>query len=262
MRRRLAFTVAVLASLTLVASGCTTAPGSATPSASARPATQILSDAVAKTKGQSFTYTMTYGAQVTGDGAQDVAAGNGSRNVTFADPSSGLMVKANLILVGGSLYAKLDLGAAAAVIPGLAGLGQNYLILDPKKLNSSGMAVGLVPTADTITPDTYLGGVVTAESVSATQVKGTTDLSKSAPKLIPAGSIAKLDATSKVVPFVVTLDDQGRITKIVLTLPKIETLPAADLTVNYAGYGSSVQITAPAAANTTPAPDLIYTFLP
>jgi hypothetical protein len=262
MRRRLAVTVAVLASLTLIASGCTTAPGSATPSASAKPATQILSDAVAKTKGQSFTYTMTYGTQITGDGAQDVAAGNGSRNVTFADPSSGLMIKANLVLVSGNVYAKLDLGAAAALIPGLAGLGQNYLSLDTKKMSPSGMSAGLVPTADTISPDAFLGGVATAETVSPTQIKGTTDLSKSAPKLIPASSVAKLDATSKVVPFVVTLDDQGRITKIVLTLPKIESLPAADLTVNYAGYGSAVQITAPPAANTTPAPDLIYTFLP
>jgi hypothetical protein len=262
MRRRLAVTVAVLASLTLVASGCTTTTGSATPSASAKPATQILTDAVAKTKGQSFTYALAYGTQITGDGAQDVAAGNGSRNVTFADPASGLMVKANLVLVSGTLYAKLDLGAAAALVPGLAGLGSNYLTLDMKKMNPSGLSAGLIPTADTITPDTYLGGVVKAESVSPTQVKGTTDLSKSAPKLIPAASIAKLDATVKVVPFVVTLDDQGRITKIVLTLPKIETLPAADMTISYGGYGSTVQIAAPPAANATPAPDLIYTFLP
>jgi hypothetical protein len=64
------------------------------------------------------------------------------------------------------------------------------------------------------------------------------------------------------VPFTATLDDQGRITKVVLSLPKIESLPAADLTVNYAGYGSTVQITAPAAADTVPAPDLVYSFLP
>ena len=59
-----------------------------------------------------------------------------------------------------------------------------------------------------------------------------------------------------------TLDDQGRITKVVLTLPKIEAVPGADLTVSYAGYGSTVQITAPAAADTVPAPDLVYSFLP
>jgi hypothetical protein len=262
MRRRLVFTVAMLASVTLVASGCTTTPGTATPSASPKAATQILTDAVAKTKGQSFTYTLAYGAQVTADGAQDVAASNGSRNVTFTDPASGLVLKANLVLVGGALFAKVDLGAAAALVPGLAGVGQKYLSLDMKKISTSGLTSGLLPTADTITPDAYLGGVVTAESVSPTQVKGTTDLSKSAPKLIPATSIAKLDATSKVVPFTVTLDDQGRITKIVMNLPKIEALPAADLTVSYAGYGSNVQITAPAAADAVPAPDLVYTFLP
>ena len=262
MRRRLAVTVAVLASLTLVATGCTTKPGSLTPSASAKPATQILTEAVAKTKGQSFTYTLTYGTQVTADGAQDVAAGNGSRNVTFSDPASGLVLKANLLLVGGSLYAKVDLGAASALVPGLAGVGQNYLTLDMKKISTAGLTAGLLPTAETITPDSYLGGVVTAESVSPTQIKGTTDLSKSAPKMIPATSLAKLDATARVVPFVVTLDDQGRITKVVLTLPKIEALPAADLTVNYGAYGSKVEIAAPATANTVPAPDLVYTFLP
>ena len=262
MRRRVALTVAVLAGITLVASGCTTTPVSAGPSASARPATQILTDAIAKTKGQSFTYTLAYGAQVTADGAQDVAAGNGSRNVTFSDPASGLTLKANLMLVSGTLYAKVDLGAAAALVPGLAGAGSKFLTLDPKKVNQSSLTAGLLPTADTVTPDMYLGGVVTAESVSATQVKGTTDLSKSAPKLVPAASVAKLDAKSKVVPFTATLDDQGRITKVVLSLPKIESLPAADLTVNYAAYGSKVQITAPAAADTVAAPDLVYSFLP
>jgi hypothetical protein len=262
MRRPVVLTFAVLASITLMASGCTTTPGSAGPSASARPATQILTDAVAKTKGQSFTYTLTYGSQVTADGAQDVAAGNGSRNVTFSDPASGLTLKANLVLNSGALYAKVDLGAAAALVPGLAGVGSKYLTLDMKKINPSGLTAGLLPTADTITPGSYLGGVITAESVSPTQIKGTTDLSKSAPKLIPATSVAKLDATSKVAPFVVTLDEQGRITKVVLSLPKIEALPAADLTVSYAGYGSTVQITAPTAADTVPAPDLIYSFLP
>jgi hypothetical protein len=262
MRRRLAVTVAVLAALTLVASGCTTQPGSATPSGSAKPATEILTDAIAKTKGQSFTYTIAYGAQLTADGAQDVAAGNGSRNVTFTDPASGLMVKANLVLVGGALYAKIDLGAAAALVPGLAGLGAKWLTVDTKKLSATGVSAGLLPTADNTTPDAYLGGVVTAETVSPTQLKGTVDLSKSAPKVIPAASIAKLDASKKVVPFQATLDDQGRITKVVLSLPQFDVLPAADLTVSYAGYGSKVSVAAPAAADTVPAPDLVYSLLP
>src|SRR5262252_2157269 len=143
MRRRVALTVAVLAGITLVASGCVTTPGSAGPSGSARPATQILSDAIAKTKGQSFTYTLAYGTQVTADGAQDVAAGNGSRNVTFTDPASGLTLKANLVLVSGALYAKVDLGAAAALVPGLAGAVNKFLTLDLKKVNPNGLAAGL-----------------------------------------------------------------------------------------------------------------------
>jgi hypothetical protein len=262
MRPRLAVTVAVFASLTLLASACTTAPGAtSTPTTSPPSAIQVLGDAATKSKGQSFTYTLTYGNQLKADGAQDSSGSSGTRNVTYTDAASGLVLKASLVLAGSALYAKVDLGAAALLVPGLAGIGNKYLTLDRTKIGTSGIAAGLVPSADSIAPDTYLTGVTEAEIVSPTQIKGKIDLTKGAPKVLPATEIAKLDATAKVVPFVADLDSQGRIAKLDLTLPQISTLPAAELVVNYAAYGSAVTVTAPAAADTVPAPDLIYNFL-
>jgi len=262
MRPRLAVTVAVFASLTLLASACTTAPGSTTtPTTSAASAIQTLHDAANKAKGQSFTYTLTYGDQLKADGAQDSSGVNGTRNVTYTDAASGVVLKATLVAAGSALYAKLDLGAAALLIPGLAGVGQKYLTLDRTKIGTTGVAAGVVPTSDSISPDMYLTGVTEAQTVTPTQIKGKIDLSKGAPKVLPAAEIAKLDANAKVVPFVADLDLQGRIAKLDITLPKISTLPASDLIVNYSGYGSPVTVTAPAAADTVPAPDLIYNFL-
>jgi len=171
MRPRLAVTVAVFASLTLLASACTTAPGSTTtPTTSAASAIQTLHDAANKAKGQSFTYTLTYGNQLKADGAQDSSGLNGTRNVTYTDAASGLVLKATLIAASSALYAKLDLGAAALLIPGLASIGQKYLTLDRTKIGTTGVAAGVVPTSDSISPDMYLTGVTEAQIVSPTQI--------------------------------------------------------------------------------------------
>jgi len=261
--RRLAVTgLAVLACTTFAAAACTSKPTPAsTPTPTPKPATQVLTEAVAKTKGQSFKYTMKWGTSLTSDGQQDATGANATRTIAYTDASSGLVIKGQVMLAGDGLYAKLDLGALTAIVPQLAAANGKWLKVDRTKIGTTGLAGSLVPGGDSTSPDAYVSGVVTAENVSKTEVKGTIDLSKSAPKAIPAAELAKLPADQKVVPFNATLDDQGRITKFVITLPKISTFPAADLTTTYSDFGTPVTITAPAAADIVVAPDLIYEFL-
>ena len=57
------------------------------------------------------------------------------------------------------------------------------------------------------------------------------------------------------------LDGQGRLAKIVITMPAVGELPAADLTATFAEYGVPVTVTKPAATEVVPAPDMIYQFL-
>jgi hypothetical protein len=263
MRRRLAITgLAVLACTTFATAACSPKPANpATTTAPAKAATQILGEAAAKAKGQSFKYSLKYGTALTGDGAQDATGANATRNISFTDASSGLVIKGQVMLAANVLYAKLDLGPLTALIPGLAGANGKWLTIDQKKIASTGLAASLIPGGDSTMPETYVNGVVSAQSVSPTEIKGTIDLAKSAPKVIPAAEIAKLPAGSKTVPFTATLDDQARIVKIVMTLPKISVFPASDLITTYSDYGSPVQITAPAAADTVVAPDLVYQFL-
>jgi hypothetical protein len=263
MRRSLAVTgLAVLACTTFATAACAT--NSATPAATtaaAKPATEILGEAAGKAKGQSFKYTLKYGTALTADGAQDATGTNATRNISFTDASSGLVIKGQILQAAGVPYAKLDLGPLTALIPGLAGANGKWLTIDRSKIASTGLAASLIPGGDSTLPETYIKGVVSAENVSPTEIKGIIDLAKSAPKAIPAAEIANLTAESKKVPFTATLDDQRRIVKIVLSLPKISVFPASDLTTTYSDYGSPVQIAAPASADTVVAPDLIYQFL-
>lgn len=261
-RRRLATTgLAGLAVLTFATTACTQAPTTVTPSAAAKPATEVLTEAAAKTSGQSFKYTLTYGTQLAGDGARDATGANATRHITFTDPASGMLIKANVVLTGGVLYVKVDLGPLTATIPGLSGLGDKWMTIDQAKIGKSGLAAGLVPGPDSLTPESYVKGVVSATTVSETEIKGTIDLTKSAPSVVPAAEVAKLGPEAKVVPFTVTLDSEGRIVKIVINMPKVGDFVAADLITNYTDYNGTVTVTKPAAAETVPAPELIYLFL-
>jgi hypothetical protein len=259
-RRTVMTGLAVLAGITLATTGCTKTPGApATPTTPAKSPTEILSDAAAKAKGQSFKYTLAYGTDLTADGAQDATGANATRNIAFAN--AGVNIKGNVRLIGDSLYAKLDLGPAASSIPGLAGLGSKWVVLDKKKIGNSGLAASLVPGGDTGTPETYIKGVVSAEKVSDTEFKGTIDLTKAAPAAVPANELASLAPETKNAPFTAKLDEQGRINTIVIKMPKVGSRPAADLTTTFTDYGASVDVPKPAPAETVTAPEAVYAFL-
>lgn len=260
-RRPLAVTaLAVLVGLSLATTACTTAPGT-NPGGAEKAPTDVLKEAAAKTKGQTFKYTLAYGSALTGSGAQDATGVNATRDIQYTDAASGLLIKGTVMLAENALYAKVDLGPLSAIFPQLASLNGKWLSVDKTKIGTTGLAASLAPTADSVTPETYLAGIVSAEKVNDTEYKGVVDLGVSAPKLAPAAEIAKLTAEQKKVPFTATLDSQGRVTKIVLKLPGMGTFPAADFTTTYSDYGAPVTVTKPAAADIAPMPDLFYQFL-
>jgi hypothetical protein len=260
-RTRLAATgIGVLAALTF-ASGCTAKPAP-TPTTTPKAAMEVLDDAAAKTRGQSFKYTVTYGDMLTGDGARDATGANTQRNVTVKTGTNGLTIVAKVLHVGDKVYVKLDLGPLGAQLLGLGGLGDRWLLVDLAKLNANGLSASLIPNADSSTIDAYIKGVVSAETVSPTEIKGTVDISKSAPLALPVSELSKLTNEQKIVPFTATLDDQGRITKTVINMPTVAGYPAAPLTTNYTDYGAAISIAAPAADQVVAAPDTIYMVLP
>jgi hypothetical protein len=234
-----------------------TQPGtpSSTPTTPAS-ATQTLADAAAKTKGQSYKYQLTYGTALNSDGA--TSASGTAANITIGDASSGLMIKAQVVVTAKDIFLKLDTGAIGSPIPGLA--LDKWLHLDPAKATMLAR-VGVKPGTDSLSADSMLKGVLTATQSSPTEIKGTLDLAKSAPPGVSADQIAAMPANTRNVPFTVTLDAQGRVSKVVISMPAVGTFPASDVTTTYTDFGTSVNATPPAAADTVEAPDMVYLFL-
>jgi len=248
--------LAALASLTLLTTACTTKPADTT--APAKSATEILNEAAAKTKDQSFTYTLSYGTLLTGDGAQSADGKSSKVNMNVSDAASGLNLKIGALVIGNDLYMKMDFGSLGAAIPGFGSIGDKWMHIDKAKVKP-----GSVLTVDpnSIGVEHYVKGVVSAEKSGDTEIKGTIDLAKSAPVGVDAGDIANLPAAERIAPFTATLDGDGRISKIVIMMPKVGQFPASALTTTFTGFGAAVEVAKPAAAQTVEAPDLIYQFL-
>jgi hypothetical protein len=262
MTRRLALTgLAALASFAF-ASACTQGtPGATATTSPAKTAADTLTEAASTTSGQSFKYTVDYGTNVKGDGVVDGTAQNSQANMTMTVADVGVTLKITSLIVAGDIYVKLDLGPLAAALPGLAELGNKWMHIDKTKIGNSGLVSQFTPSQDSVGANPFVKGVVTAEKVSDTEIKGTIDLTKSAPTVLQKEQVTAFGEEGRKVPFTATLDAQGRITKLVLNMPKAGAVPAADLTTTYSDFGTTVTVAKPAAAEVVEAPDLIYTFL-
>jgi len=249
----------VLASLTLATTACQTKGSGGGGGVQAKSAQQILTDAAAKTKGQSFKFTLSYGTLLTGDGAQDGTGSNASVNMTVAEPTSGITIKVGALVLGSDMYMKMDFGALGSAIPGLGDIGDKWMHLDSTKVSGSALSLGLKPGED-LGAENYIKGIVTAEKVSDNEIKGTLDLTKSAPPGTDAEALKALGDGAKSVPFTANLDSEGRLSKIVIKMPKVGEFPASDLTTTYSDYGVAVNLQKPAASETVEAPAMIYQF--
>ncbi len=257
MKQRSVLTsLAVLAAVAFGAAGCTAGNGSANPS---NPASgiEVLNAAAAKTQGKSYQFVVAYGTALTGEG---VSSGDGSATslkVTIADAASGVVVKADAVVLTDTAYAKVDLGPMAGVVPGLP-TADTWMHIDPAKAPGAAR-LGIKPGQDLFGPQTYIKGVTAATATSATKVTGTVDLGRAVPAGVNPADVAKLPAAARLVPFTATLDDQGRIMNFVLKLPAIGVNTATDLTSTWSNWGAPVNAVKP--ATSVEAPALLYAFL-
>lgn len=262
MTRRVALAVVAGLAILAVSTACTNAPGgSATPTTPAKSATDILKEAAEKSAAQNFAFQISYGTVVSGHGTRDAAGENGQATMKVVEPTSGLAVSADVLAVGTDIYLKLDFGPVTSSIPGLAGVADKWMHISKTKLSASGIGASLNPVGEATTPKGILTGIVSAEQVSDTEFKGTLDL---ATAVLPGGAainLAGLAADAKKVPFGATLDGDGRISKIVVNMPAVGTIPATELAVTYFEYGAAVNVAKPSASETVEAPEMIYQFL-
>jgi hypothetical protein len=259
-RSRLVSGLAALATL-LAATACVNSSPTAAPTPT-KPAMQVLTEAAEKAKGKPFTYTFAFGDVIVGDGVRDTQ-GDAVRNITIKSGANGLAISGKIMsIVGDRIFAKLDLGGLGAIVPGLGNVGDRWVVVNPARLSATGLSASLVPNANSSTVDMFVSGVVTAETVSPTEIKGTVDIEKAAPMAMPASELAKLKPEQKIVPFTATVDGQGQIVKTVTSYPAVAGFSAAPLTVTYTGFGTAPDVVMPPEHQSVDAPEAIYLILP
>jgi hypothetical protein len=294
-RRKVVAGLAALTALSLGVSGCTDdkKTGAAAPAAStgagatAAPGATAAAPAdpkaalAASTAGlQQGTYTFTLKAdQLDAKGVMNLPAkaasldtvqtgedDAGTRQYLIVDPDRYVKMKVDV----GDAAGELDsLGADGAdpqtarltkSLKGMADLysGKNWHHLELAKLTDKSDFPLSVDHPDATGATTLLAGVKTAESTGAT-ITGKLDASK----LTEGGpfdpdEVADLGAKAKDLAYVATLDAQGRLSSLVLDVPKSGDTPAGKRTITVAGYGIATAPQKPPAAEVKELPEDSY----
>ncbi|GGQ41073.1 hypothetical protein [Couchioplanes azureus] len=140
--------------------------------------------------------------------------------------------------------------------------GKNWLKLDAAKVTNDDFKVG-IEDPDLTGAAGLFGGIATAERKGSV-ITGTLDATvvKDDSHLLGTSVFKGADpAQAKAIPYEATLDDDGRLTKLVLDVPKTTDAPAGKVTVEVSGYGAAAKQDAPPAAETKDAPESAYAMI-
>jgi hypothetical protein len=161
---------------------------------------------------------------------------------------------------------KVDMGDAAEQLKHLAGdpaatraaaglrslielfSGKYWLHLDPAKVHNEQLQVDL-DNPDLTGASDLLAGVESATR-TGDRITGTLDASRARRNstTFDVDEFDNLGDEAKSLPYSATLDAQGRLSRLVLDLPAVESSPAAKWTIDITGYGAAAPQPTPPAA--------------
>jgi hypothetical protein len=196
----------------------------------------------------SYAYTLE-DAEATGSGSADPAAKAGSLSLTMV--TDGVLVKMNIVMIGSELWMKVDLGPELNATLGLP--NRKFMHVDQSKLKE-----GFIPVkpgqGDVLGVAGFFSGLIDVQKVDKQTFTGTLDLTAAAGDAKPeAAVLTEAGAAAKAVPFVATLDDNGRLVSLKTgdaSTPKL----SEKMTFTY----GPVTITRPAASDVIEAPADFY----
>lgn len=241
---------ALLASLAFVA-GCqgdkSTPSGgtNTTTTAPAKSASEELTDAVKKLSTDSYSFNMKVGP-TTMTGAADPANKAMKMNMKVTEGSAKLTI--DVVAVGTDYYLKM----AGLPLPGID--GSKYMHLDATKLKSL-KSFGIEDLNDPTNTAQLARQFVNVEKTGEGKFKGTMDLTKSGNN---TDAIKELGDKAKSVPFEATVDAQGRLTTLKLTLPAGGSTPEMPMEMTYSDFGAKTTVAKPAASEVVEAPASVY----
>nr|BFE62679.1 hypothetical protein GCM10020063_072050 [Dactylosporangium thailandense] len=245
--------VAVL--VALVMGGCGVGgeqPGSTSAAASTDPAGKdALVGAVKALQGTTYGYTMKIdNGTVTG-----VVDPTGKRQARLDSVASGVKFSLEgIVLGGGERYFRTSIPAAGVS-------SKKWYRFDRTKVTRTEI-IGLFETKDPTSSQDFVARVARARLEDGGKITGTYDLTRGGDLgLADQAGLTALGDRAKAVPFVVTLDAQGRLASVRVTVPAYAGAAERTLTVDYRDQGKPAQVTVPKAAEVAPANAAVYNLL-
>jgi hypothetical protein len=229
----------------------------AAPSVSAAPvdAKPKLAAAAAKTSGTSFKFRSEdpdAGGSI--EGAVDPAAPASTAKMSVAlDGTNQLTFES--ITAGGTFYVKIT------GLPSTGGtdLSKYWMKADPTKITGD---LGVLSAKDPVDVSKIVANAASVQSADGTLYTGTVDLTQESLGVMYDADLAKeLGDKAKAVPFSASVDAQGYLNSIKVSVPAYGSEPAADTTITLSDFGRPVTATAPTGAQVITMPDAMYTAL-
>jgi len=237
------FRFGLLAGLALAVTGCAGDAPAEDPSLVLAASTQTLEE-------ESFRFEMAAGDLMNATGAVDPAADAGS--VTLSLAHGGMAMDVEAIVLGTEMWTNLgELG-------GLLGVEAQWLHIDQSRLGEDGFA-GIEPEQlDLVGAAELLKSLGTVEQVDEHTFRGEIEVVPGASTVFADQLLEALGEESLTLEFVATVDDQDRLTELVVDLPRNEQVPAERLELRYFDFGSPVDISPPPADEVTEMPEAFY----
>jgi hypothetical protein len=269
--RRLSVGLVAVALFTPGVAACTTtgdAGPSATPSATASAtgaapdteAKQALMDSTREIRNGNFRFSMS-GAGSVAEGQVHQPSQSAEIQVRLGEATDDLAISLDLVHAKPDSWVKLNLqGQAATSVPGADRLNLGkYHHLDQSRIQGNRSLGFDFDKVDPAGSEALTQAVTEVRRTGDGAYAGTLDLSKAADAgaLDPSVTTA-LGPEAKSVPFTAKTDTQGRLTEMVIQLPKGGQPAGQEITVTYSDYGNATEATKPPADQVVEAPPELY----
>ena len=255
--RRTMAGLAVLVALALTGTACdrlTGGRGDDQPSPTPATPREALTASTKAFSTMSFSCTMK-DAESTGECQVDPTAGHARLDLTFADAEIGLEFTFNLLVRGDDTWLKVDFGRATGD-PRLPDLPKGWMHLDRSRIKDGDDLA--FRNEDPAGAHHVMAAIVDVEAAGDRRYKGTVDLPKATESALVNDDHAKaLGDKAAAVPFEATLDDQGRLATLTITVPAAGDDEAQTWEATYLNYGVPIQVDAPT-GEVVEAPDEVY----
>jgi hypothetical protein len=199
---------------------------------------------------ESFKMEMSMGDLMSASGAMDPAAGTGSVSMSIEAEGMAMDIE--------TIFTETDGWISLGEMGALLGVQTEWMHVDQTRLPEGGF-MGVQP-GDTDPANTaeLLQGLGTVRQVDEHSFEGEIDVTQGRSDLLDEEMVAAMGEDATTLPFTATIDDQGRLTSMVIDFPAMPEFPAQSMEIRYFDFGTPVEITPPAADQVSEMPAEFY----